>query len=173
MGALSSVGWKIRGREVVVRVLSSSLEVRASGPVRVEFLGWHSTTDALRVLSQCDVCYVPYWFDKAFEPGVELSFPNKVSLYLAAGRPIFFHGPRESTPTHFLERWPVGVSSHSLDAEAIVAALTTAATDARFHDRAAAAIPDALGAELGMHVFRRRFAEFLGVDDAVLAPAPA
>ena len=173
MAALSSVGWKIRAREVVVRVLSSSLEVRASGPVRVEFLGWHSTTDALRVLSQCDVCYVPYWFDRAFQSGVELSFPNKVSLYLAAGRPIFFHGPRESTPTRFLERWPVGVSSHSLDPEMIIAALTTAATDARFHDRAAAAIPDALGGELGMHVFRRRFAEFLGVDDAVLAAAPA
>jgi hypothetical protein len=27
--------------------------------------------------------------------------------------------------------------------------------------------------ELGLHVFRRRFAEFLGVDDDVLAPTPA
>ena len=137
------------------------------------FLGWHSTTDALAILSQCDVCYVPYWFDDAFRPGVELSFPNKVSLYLAAGRPIFFHGPQESTPTRFLARWPVGVASHSLDGSEILAALNTAATDAAFHEAAADAIPRALRTELGMHVFRRRFAEFLGVDDAVLAAPPA
>jgi hypothetical protein len=173
MSALSSVGWRVRGREVVVRVLSSSLETRVTGPARIEFLGWHSTTDAMQILSRCDVCYVPYWFDPAFRSGVELSFPNKVSLYLAAGRPIFFHGPRESTPTRFLERWPVGVASHSLEADETIAALTTAATDAAFHDRAAQAIPGALSAELGMHVFRQRFAEFLGIDDAALARAPA
>ncbi len=144
-----------------------------TGPARIEFLGWHSTSDALRILAKCDVCYVPYWFDDAFRSGVELSFPNKISLYLAAGRPIFFHGPRESTPTRFLDRWPVGVTAHSLDAGPITTALTTAATDAEFHERVAATIPQALEAELGMHVFRRRFAEFLGVDESSLAPAPA
>ena len=173
MSALSSTRWRVGGRDVVVRVLSASLDTRVAGPARIEFLGWHSTADALKILSRCDVCYVPYWFDAAFRSGVELSFPNKVSLYLAAGRPIFFHGPRESTPTHFLARWPVGVASHSLDASDVVGALTTAATDARFHERAAAAIPDALRAELGMHVFRRRFAEFVGVDEVALAAAPA
>ena len=173
VAALSSVGWRVAGREVIVRVLASGFDVRVSGPARIEFLGWHSTTDALALLSQCDVCYVPYWFDDAFRPGVELSFPNKVSLYLAAGRPIFFHGPRESTPTRFLARWPVGVASHSLDSGEILAALNTAAIDAGFHAAAADAIPRALRAELGMHVFRRRFGEFLGVDDAVLAPPPA
>ena len=123
-------------------------------------------------LSGCDVCYVPYWFDDAFRAGVELSFPNKMSLYLAAGRPVLFHGPERSTPTRFLERWPVGIACHSLDPRAIADALTVAATDADFHERAAAAIPQALRAELGLHVFRRRFAEFVGVDESVLA-APA
>jgi hypothetical protein len=173
MGALASVGWRVGGREVIVRVLAASLETRVSGPARIEFLGWHSTTDALGLLSQCDVCYVPYWFDDAFRSGVELSFPNKVSLYLGAGRPIFFHGPRESTPTRFLSRRPVGVACHSLEAGELVAALTTAATDGGFHDRAARAIPNALRAELGMHVFRRQFAEFVGVDETSLAASPA
>ena len=104
--------------------------------------------------------------------GVELSFPNKVSLYLAAGRPILFHGPERSTPTRFLERWPVGVPCHSLDPRVIAEALTVAATDAAFHTRVAAAIPQVLRAELGLHVFRRRFAEFVGVGECVLA-APA
>jgi hypothetical protein len=173
MSALGSVGWRLGGRDVGVRVLASALEVRATGPARIEFLGWQSTTDAVSILSECDVCYVPYWFDEACRPGVELSFPNKISLYLAAGRPIFFHGPRQSTPASFLARWPVGIACHSLDAGAIVETLRRAATDAAFHASAADAIPRVLREELGLHVFRKRFAEFLDVDDDVLAPAPA
>lgn len=173
MEALATRGWRVGGRPVVVRVLASGLDVRARGPARIEFLGWHSTTDAVAILSNCDVCYVPYWFDDAFRAGVQLSFPNKVSLYLAAGRPIFFHGPRESTPARFLERWPVGIACHSLDANEIVAALDDAASNAAFHAIAAEAIPLVLRKELGLDRFRQSFAEFLGVDDAVLAPAVA
>ena len=170
--SLGLLKWRVAGRETIVRVLAASFDVRVTGPARIEFLGWHSTADAVRILSGTDVCYVPYWFDDAFRSGVELSFPNKVSLYMAAGRPILFHGPEHSTPTRFLERWPVGVACHSLDPQAIADALTVAATDAAFHARAAAAIPQVLRAELGLHVFRRRFAEFVGVDESVLA-APA
>ena len=173
IAALASVQWRVGGRDTIVRVLASGIDVRVTGPARIEFLGWHSTADAVKILSGCDVCYVPYWFDEAFRPGVELSFPNKVSLYLAAGRPILYHGPQRSTPARFLERWPVGIACHSLDASGITRALTDAATDHTFHARAAAAIPRVLREELGLHVFRRRFAEFIGVDDAVLAPVPA
>ena len=172
IAALASIGWRVGGREAIIRVLASALDVRVTGPSRIEFLGWHSTADAVCILSDCDVCYVPYWFDEAFRPGVELSFPNKVSLYLAAGRPILFHGPQQSTPTRFLERWPVGIACHSLDPDEMVGALTVAATDSAFHARAAVTIPQVLNEELGLHVFRRRFAEFLGVDDAVLLPLP-
>ena len=171
--SLGLLRWRVAGRETVIRVLASSFDVRVTGPARIEFLGWHSTTDAVAILSACDVCYVPYWFDDAFRPGVELSFPNKVSLYLAAGRPILYHGPEQATPTRFLERWPVGVPCHSREPGAIAEALTVAATDARFHAAAAAAIPQALRAELGLHVFRRRFAEFVGVDESVLASPAA
>jgi len=173
MAALGTIGWRVGDRDVIVRVLAAGLDVRATGPARIEFLGWHSTTDAVAILHGCDVCYVPYWFDEACRPGVELSFPNKVSLYLAAGRPILFHGPRHSTPARFLARRPVGIPCHSLASDEIVAALTTAASDASFHATAEAAIPQALREELGMHVFRRRFAEFVGVEETVLAPVPA
>ncbi len=173
ISALASVGWRVGGRDVIVRVLAGSFDVRAAGPARIEFLGWHTTHDAVRIMSGCDVCYVPYWFDPAFRAGVELCFPNKISMYLAAGRPIFFHGPRESTPAHFLERHPVGVACHSLEPSAIAATLATAATDSAFHETAARGIPVALHEELSLGVFRQRFAEFTGVDDSALAPAPA
>ena len=169
IAALASRDWQIAGRPAIVRVLASGFDVRVSGPARIEFLGWHSTSDAVSILSGCDVCYVPYWFDDAFRAGVELSFPNKMSLYLAAGRPILFHGPQQSTPTRFLERWAVGLPCHSLEPADIVDALTTIATDAAFHEAAAQAIPQALEKELGLHRFRERFAEFVGVDEAVLA----
>ena len=171
--SLAVLQWRVAGRETIVRVLATSFDVRVTGPARIEFLGWHSTSDAVRILSGCDVCYVPYWFDDAFRPGVELSFPNKMSLYLTAGRPVLFHGPERSTPTRFLERWPVGVACHSLEPRAIADALTVAAADAAFHARAAAAIPEVLRAELGLHVFRRRFAELVGVDESLLVTAAA
>jgi glycosyltransferase involved in cell wall biosynthesis len=173
IAALDSLGWRVGGRATIVRVLASNVDVRVTGPARIEFLGWHSTTNAVKILSGCDVCYVPYWFDDALRPGVELSFPNKVSLYLAAGRPILYHGPERSTPTRFLDRWPVGVACHSLEPRVIAEALTVVATDAGVHARAAAAIREVLRAELGLHVFRRRFAEFVDVDESVLAAPPA
>lgn len=171
--ALGAVAWRVGGRDVVIRVLAGSFDLRVTGPTRIEFLGWHSTPDAVRIMAGCDVGYVPYWFDPACRPGVELCFPNKMSMYLAAGRPIFYHGPRESTPVHFLERHPVGVTAHSLDPDEIIGALTTAAGDTQFHDVAAGEIPRALREELSLNVFRQRFAEFIGVDDSALAAAPA
>src|SRR6476619_6854710 len=119
IAALGTAHWRVGGRETIVRVLASGIDVRVTGPAHIEVLGWHSSTGAVRVLSGCDVCYVPDWCDEAFRPGVELSFPNKVSLYLAAGRPILYHGPEPATPTRFLERWPVGVPCHSRKAGAI------------------------------------------------------
>ena len=173
IAALAAAQWRVGGRAAIVRVLAAGLDMRVTGPAHIEFLGWHSTADAVRILASCDVCYVPYWFDDAFRPGVELSFPNKVSLYLAAGRPILYHGPERATPTRFLERWPVGIACHSLDAPDITRALRVAASDADFHDRAAAAIPRVLREELGLHVFRQRFADFVGVDVNALASASA
>jgi hypothetical protein len=173
LGALGGVEWRVGGRDAVIRVLAGSFDVRVTGPTRIEFLGWHSTHDAVRIMAGCDVCYVPYWFDPACRPGVELCFPNKISMYLASGRPIFYHGPQESTPVHFLERHPVGVTAHSLEPTEIIGALTTAAFDTQFHEVAASAIPRALREELSLSVFRQRFAEFMGVDDSALAAAPA
>ena len=172
IAALTAIGWRNRGRDVIVRVLAGAFEARVSGPARIEFLGWHSTTDAAALLAGCDICYVPYWFDPARRAGVDLCFPNKISTYLAAGRPIFFHGPRDSTPAHFLERHAVGVACHSLERDAIVEALTIAA-DPAFQANAARAIPKALHDELGLQVFRERFAEFIGVDESALAPIPS
>ena len=82
----------------IARTLLMTVGAMLFWAVLPALFGWHATTDAVAILSACDVCYVPYWFDEAFRPGVELSFPNKVSLYLAAGRPILYHGPEQATP---------------------------------------------------------------------------
>jgi hypothetical protein len=170
LAALDATAWRVADRDVIVRVLGGTFEAKATGPAHIEFLGWHSTTSAVRLLSDCDVCYVPYWFDPACRAGVELCFPNKISMYLSAGRPILFHGPLESTPAHFLDRHAVGVACHSLEPAAIQRALITAAADASFHEIAAREIPAALRGELGLRVFRQRFADFIGIDVTALAP---
>jgi hypothetical protein len=53
-----------------------------------------------------------------------------------------------------------------------VSALSSAAADTSFHEAAAREIPNALREQLSLPVFRQRFADFIGLDQSVLAPVP-
>ncbi len=170
LSALGRVDWRIGGRAVVVRALTTKMEGIVSGGANIEWLGWRPTAEAIRLLSESDVNYLPYWFDEAHRAAVRLCFPSKLSPYLASGRPVFFHGPAESSPPRFFERYPVAVCAHSLNEGEIIAALERIATDSAFCRRAGAAIEAALDEELSMNVFRKRFAALLGISEHDLLP---
>ncbi len=169
LSALSSVDWRLRGREVSVRVLGSmARESRARGKVRIEYLGWRSAEETVEFMSQVDVAYLPYWFDKRHERQSRLCFPNKLSTYLAAGRPVLYHGPPYASPAEFLRRYPAGICCHSLDKEAILAALETFITEPQLYRHMVEAGQEALDQELNRRVFVGRFARLLGVEDGEL-----
>lgn len=168
--ALERVNWRIADREVVVRALTTRMEGTVSRRANIEWLGWRPMPETIRLLAESDVNYLPYWFDDAHRTAVRLCFPSKLSPYLATGRPVFFHGPAESSPPRFFERYPVAVCAHSLDEGEIIAALKRVATDRVFYRRAGAAIEAALDEELSMSVFRERFAELIGVSEQDLLP---
>ena len=163
LDALASANWSIGGREVTVRVLSSVLAIETSQPVRIDYLGWRPQDETLRLLSEVDACYIPYWFDPKYREAVKYCFPNKIPTYLAAGRPLFFHGPEESTPAQFIAQHPVGIACHSREPSAIVAALRRFIEEPEIYRRAAEAIPRVLDEELSEDVFRRQFSEFVAV----------
>jgi hypothetical protein len=170
LSTLGQVDWRISGREVVVRALTPKLEGTADGRVNVEWLGWRPMSETIALLSESDVNYLPYWFGAAHRTSVRLCFPSKLSPYLASGRPVFFHGPADSSPPRFFERYPVAVCAHSSESSDILAALERIATDGGFYRRAGAAIDAAFDEELGADIFRSRFAALIGISEQELLP---
>jgi hypothetical protein len=132
-----------------------------------------SLADALTELASTDVAYVPYWFDRGHARAAQTSFPNKISAYVAAGVPVFYHGPRESSPADFLQRYPVGQSCHSLDAADIQRTLRTLLFDRALRESFARARQCVLEECLGLEAMLRRFAELLGIERDQLLPLRA
>ena len=168
LSALSSVNWRIQDRDVVVRILSKNLRVATEGCAHIEYLGWRPMQEAIRVLSECDVNYLPYWFDPILSASVRLCFPNKLTAYVASGRPIFYHGPMDSSPTRFLTKYPVGLCCHSMDEESIVKTLARFISDKALYARMAQETQIAIARELDRQVFLCRFATLVGIAETEL-----
>jgi hypothetical protein len=167
--ALSSVGWCIGGREIKIRVLSPYLDLRGTNAMRVEYLGWQPVDETLRLLAQTDVTYLPYWFDKDRELSVRQCFPGKLSTYLAAGRPVFYHGPEYASVAQFLQRYPAGYNCYSLDPARILEGVVRLMCDAQYYEDAVQAGQDALCNELGSEIFSGHLAQLFGIDREMLS----
>lgn len=155
--ALNSVGWTVAGRDVRVRVLSHGAGFLDELGDRVERLDWRSLPEVIDLLADTtDAAYLPYWLDPLHDVSVRLCFPNKLTTYLAAGRPVLFHGPAGSSPDRFFDRYPVGPRCHSHDAGEILGALATLA-DPEAYRAAARTAARAAAEELSPEVFHRRF----------------
>lgn len=175
VNALNSVGWKIEGRDLVLKVMAHSMPVDpvALGcPEKIQVLGFRKNQEALDIISGADVAYLPYWLDTKFNIVVQQSFPNKMSAYLAAGCPVFFHGPVNSTPARFLERYPVGLICNSPNSTSIIDTLKRfiLASDAE-KNAFSSAIDKALEEELNPEESSRRLADLLGVKSDLLIGA--
>jgi len=162
LAALQAADWRIGGRDVQIRMLSSAIHEHSTGATRIEWLGWRSPADTVRALGECDVCYLPYWFDPLRANATRLCFPTKLTTYLAAGRPIFYHGPATASPPRFFEAHPVGVCCHSLARQDIQATLTQVVQDTSAYARKAAAIDAVRTTEFSRDTLQQRFAEFVG-----------
>lgn len=164
IAALDCANWRICGRDVKVVVLGGWFHARAIGKMRIEYLGWRSVEETLEVIAGVDVSYLPYWFAESYASTVKVCFPNKLSIYLAAGRPVFYHGPEYGSPVRFLKRFPAGVCCHSLKPGEIIEALSKLISDPEFYSRAAVQSKIAAETELNLTVFLKSFAYLIGVE---------
>jgi len=162
--ALGQTGWRIAGREVILRVFGSSMIAESVVPARIEYLGWESGSRLISLLSEVDITYLPYWFEPAFRESVELCFPTKLTTYLASGRPVLYHGPRNSSVARFLSEYKVGLGCYSLDPGEIMANLEVLASDRDLSREMTKAREAALEVELNRSVFLSRFAELIGIE---------
>ena len=164
LNALSRREWKIGERGVRIRVFGRSISIESSEKMRIEFLGWHTQLDTIRLLSQTDVLYCPYWFDPVFELESRLSFPSKLTTYLAAGRPVFFHGPEYASPATFLRDQDSAVFCHSLESGDIVTTLEKVLTNKALYARTALNGSRAFHKYLTLESMKTSLVKFLGLD---------
>lgn len=165
LDALTKVNWELEGRKVKIRVLTSQFKSAVHYKVNIEFLGWRTFSDTVQLLAQTDIVYLPYWFSKDHDSSARLCFPNKLTTYLAAGRPVFYHGPEYTSPSQFLKRYPFGLACYTLDPEDIIETLRLFIVDKAGYAAAVREGQKALCEELHLSVFRRRFASLIGINE--------
>jgi len=162
--ALDSVAWHLNGRNVKVVVLGRYLNLRASASASIHFLGWHSQDETVGLLADADILYCPYWFDPEFEEEARLSFPSKLTSYLAAGRPVLFHGPEYASPARFLRENQAAFLCHSLEPRQVLGQLDHILTDRDAYASATRHGRAAFDRHLTMSSMKASFYEFLELD---------
>jgi glycosyltransferase involved in cell wall biosynthesis len=107
--------WKISNKHVKIILLGRNFTLGTNNKINIEYKGWYSQKETINLLNSCNVLYCPYWFSKEYEQEARLSFPSKLVSYMAANKPIFFHGPAYASPARFLEREKAGYCCYSLN----------------------------------------------------------
>jgi hypothetical protein len=164
LSAIASNGGSVAGRAVEVWFLGHRPRWPRFEFPFVKYCGSRSLEGTVRGLADVDICYLPYWFDEAHAPFARMSFPSKLSCYIAAGAPVFLHCPEYASPSRFHETYPVGICCHSLSASAILDGLTSLIEDARLRTLAADAREAALNHELGAGAMMQAFYRLVGID---------
>ncbi len=167
--ALERASWNVGGRQVTIRYLGYYLHMDlrdwSRRSIRLEFLGYHSQNETISLMAECDVLYCPYPFAPDFEIVARTSFPSKLTTYLAAGKPVLFHGPEYSAPAGFLKENKAGVFCHSLDWTELIGTLELMVADRELYASSARNGHRAFREYLTLDHLRRQLAEFLQVDE--------
>lgn len=161
---LNNVGWELAGRQVRMLVLGHYIPASDIPEGRCDFLGWHTQREAIRILAeQADVLFCPYPFAPQMAEVARLSFPSKLVSYLAAGRPVLFHGPRTSSPAHYIEDRHVGLVTAGSGEPHIFDALNELACNSTLYADLAMRAQQAFATDFTLESMRARLLEFLGV----------
>jgi len=170
LAALDLCGWMLHDRPVRLRWLGAGGIVKATGPRSIEFLGWRPLAEALEFASDCDLGYVPYWFDPARSLETECCFPSKMISYLGVGLPPFFHGPGSAGPALFLRKFDAGYVCTEQTPEAVLRHLGAALADPAEHALRRSRCRQVAATEFSKEIFSTRLHRML---DEACGKAPA
>lgn len=96
--------------------------------VQIERLPLGNDRDVADDLSRCNIAYLPLPFEEKFQDFSAYSLSTKMITYLAAGRPVLYHGPADAAAGRLLQREQAAMCHASLEATSladVVADLTT------------------------------------------------
>lgn len=163
--ALHLCNWKIEGKPVVLRMIGNWFRFNGMFfPCNVELLGWRSTHDSHRLLSECDINYLPISFSPDWEDFARLSFPTKLSTYLATGKPVFVHGPGYSSSVKFCRDTGIGICVASQDPKKMVIDLQSFFQNTAAYGQAIESVDRARVNYFSVKEMKTRFFEFIGID---------
>jgi hypothetical protein len=154
--ALDILEWRLSGKPVELICMGIYLAFDGfTGPVNLRVLGYRSIPEQLDEIAASEICYLPYWFRPEHRETAQYSFPNKLSIYLAAGRPVLFHGPLYSSIPSTDHLSGIGPNCFSLDPGELASCLRDFAlsTGASYRSR----ILELREREFKAQVFRDRF----------------
>jgi glycosyltransferase involved in cell wall biosynthesis len=167
--ALNMADWRVCGKNVRILVVGPTQPPGDVPPGRVKYLGWQAQAEALRILADCDILYCPYPFDSALAEVSRLSFPSKLTLYLAAGRPVLFHGPSFSSPARYLEERGAALCIANKLPSAIYNGLVRLVDEPLVYRRIAECGQACFQRDFTLDAMRSRFFEFLGITETFVA----
>lgn len=162
--ALTLSKWQVSGRSVKLIVLGPQKPPGDYCTSNVKYLGWKSQVDASLILSHCDVLYCPYPFDVKLEEVSKYSFPSKLVLYLAAGKPIIFHGPSYSSPNRYIEENQCGVCASSLLPSAVYNEIERLVNDKPLYNKATSNAQRSFLKDFTLESLRKNVSTFLSFD---------
>ena len=162
--ALNRCDWMIDGRPVVLRMIGNYYRFRGlTGPGHVELMGWRNTAETHRLLGECDVLYLPISFADGWSDFSRLSFPTKLSAYVATGRPTLVHAPQYASSARFCAVNGCGVVCASMDAGELQTRLIEMLYPAAY-GRLSEGVRSTYERELNVGVMKSQFEAFLGSD---------
>jgi glycosyltransferase involved in cell wall biosynthesis len=163
LAALHAVDWTVGGCRASI-VAMGPMRPPSMPAANVTFLGWKSQAEAIRILAGCDFLYCPYPFDPSMEEVARLSFPSKLVLYLASGRPVIFHGPAYSSAADYIASKDCGVLATSLSAESILHEIERLAGDRELYTDMASKAQAAFLEDFTLESMARSFDNFIGLE---------
>ena len=162
INALDEANWNIQGRNVTLRLIGSRYTLDSRQPQRIEYFGWRSLDETVQLLAECDLEYLPQPFEEHLRPLAELSFPTKLTTYLAAGKRVLLHAPTYASVNSFFQKYPVGNICSSLETPQIISAVENLIRRSKLE--VDSAIDAARKTEFNNLVFVNRFQKLIGFD---------
>jgi glycosyltransferase involved in cell wall biosynthesis len=169
LSAMDYAGWQIAGRCVRLLLIGQKPPPFPL-PKQAAFVSGKSPAETIRMLADgADVLYCPYPFASTLDEVARLSFPSKLPLYLAAGRPVLFHGPADSAPARFLAETGAGVICREGTPAAIYNELERLAISPALYEQTVCRGRTAFLQNFTLDHMRAQFADGLGVPMTVLS----
>lgn len=104
VNALKEMNWRHNGQKIKLNLYGPEFDTEYYNEYGISIYGYVEQEKLLRLLSNSDLLYCPYWFSREFEEVCKLSFPSKLTSYLKTKKPVLMHAPEYASPRILLEK---------------------------------------------------------------------